>query len=284
MATSVGEDPIAGIGVWEELPTATWAERWGIPMFEAHARLTSTNDRARDLANAGAPPFSVVISEEQTRGRGRAGREWASPSGLGLWLSVVLRTRGRHDPPIVPILAGVAAARAVEHVCPGLDVGIKWPNDLFVGKRKIAGILGESWDTGGKPGGGMVLGVGINVGQRSEDFPEVIRHTAGSLLTSGATGASRSELAGALIAYMRVLLEPQPAPLAGDLALELARRDTLAGRPVELDGGERGTARGIDASGALLFEDVQGEVRALFSGSVRPAEEITLQRLADSEE
>ena len=279
----VEADAAAGRGEWEGAPTAQWAERWRIPLFEAHTRVTSTNDRARALAIGGAASFSVVTADEQTRGRGRLGRAWSSPAGLGLGLSVVLQTRGPHEHPTVPILAGVATARAVEEVCPGLVVGIKWPNDLLVGTRKVAGILGESWDAAGARGAGVVIGVGINVAQKSEDFPEEIRQEAGSLATAGAA-VSRSDLAGALIAHMRALLEPEPARLGGGLADELARRDALAGRTVALEGGERGTARGIDPTGALLVEDGAGRVRRLFSGSVRPLDGITLERLAESEE
>ena len=254
--------------VWEGEPVARWAERWSVPRVEVYARLGSTNDRARRMARAGAPSFSVVIADEQTRGRGRRGRRWLSPPGAGLWMTVAL-AEPPSDHPAVPLLAGIAAARAIEEVCPDLRTGIEWPNDLVVGGRKVGGILCESWDDGAGSGG-MVIGTGINISQRAEEFPARLRERASSLKALGAASVPRPALAGALVREMRMLLSPRPEPLEGALHGELVRRDALTGRAVSLGSGEAGTARGITPRGALLFEALDGGVREIRSGSVRP--------------
>ena len=255
--------------VWEGEPVTCWAERWGVPLVEAHARVGSTNDRARRIGRAGAPSFAVVIADEQTRGRGRGGRRWLSPAGAGLWMTVVLAARPSEHP-TVPLLAGIAAARAIEKVCPDLRAMIEWPNDLVVAGRKIGGILCESWDNGAG-GRGMAIGTGINISQEAADFPPELRDRASSLRAMGATSVSRPALAGALLREVRALLFPKPVPLEGALHRELARRDALAGSAVQLGSGETGTARGISSEGALFFEEPGGMVREIRSGSVRPA-------------
>lgn len=257
----------SGSRVWEGEPVGRWAERWGVPLLEVHARLDSTNDCARRIARAGAPSFSVVIADEQTRGRGREGRRWLSPAGAGLWMTVVLVARPSGHP-TVPLLVGIAAARALEQVCPDLRAEIEWPNDLIVAGRKVGGILCESWDNDAGSRG-MAIGTGINISQRAEDFPPELRDRASSLCAMGATSVSRPALAGALLARMRALLTPEPVALEGALYRELARRDALAGSAVVLGNGETGTARGISSEGALLFEESGGRMREIRSGSVR---------------
>ena len=254
--------------VWEGQPVDRWAERWGVPLVEAYPRLGSTNDRARRIARAGAPSFSVVIADEQTRARGRGGRRWLSPPGAGLWMTVLLAARPSEHP-TVPLLVGIATARAIEEVCPDLRAAIEWPNDLIVAGRKVGGILCESWDNGAG-NRGMAIGTGINICQAAADFPPELRDRASSLSAMGATSVSKPALAGALLGQMRLLLSPKPAELAGALHRELARRDALAGRAVVLGSGETGTARGISPGGALRFEQPGGETREIRSGSVRP--------------
>ena len=132
-----------------------------------HLRRTdSTNERARHLAGAGAPHGTLVTAGEQTAGRGRQGRTWTAPAGRALLLSLVLRV---DDPALIPLQAGVAVAATV-----GDAARIKWPNDVLVEGRKVAGILVE-----GRPQEGWaVLGIGMNVAVRPEDFPPVA--TSGS--------------------------------------------------------------------------------------------------------
>ena len=265
--------------VWEGHPVGRWVERWGVPLLEVHARLGSTNDRARRIARAGAPSFSVVIADEQTRGRGREGRRWLSPPGAGLWMTVTLVARPSGHP-AVPLLVGIAAARAIEEVCPDLRAAIEWPNDLVIAGRKVGGILCESWDDGAGSRG-LAIGTGINIAQRATDFPPELRGRASSLCAVGATSVSRPLLAGALLARMRRLLTPEPIPLEGALHRELVRRDALVNRAVVLGDGETGIARGISCEGALLFEESGGGVREIRSGSVAPRPDPPLDQPRD---
>src|SRR5262249_27628031 len=131
-------------------------------------RTTSTNERARELAGAGAPHGTVVTAGEQTAGRGRQGRTWSAPAGRALLCSIIVR-----DPPrLLPLIAGVAVAE----VC-GRNAQIKWPTEVWVGGGKVGGILVE-----GRPEEGWaVVGIGLNVAIRIGDFPPELQETAGTL-------------------------------------------------------------------------------------------------------
>lgn len=248
---------------WEGEPIRVWEALWEVPRLEAWHLLGSTNDRARELAAGGAPPFTVVVAEAQSEGRGRGGRRWHSPEGLGLWISVLLRPCAADAARLASLLVGVAASRAVERVTAGLRARLKWPNDVLLGGRKVAGVLCEATRDGG-----LVAGVGVNVRQRPGDFPPELRAHAISLEAARGGPVSRGVLAGALLAEMRELLARPPLRLDGALADEVAARDALVGRPVLLEGGAQGLARGIDASGRLRVEVTPGEVRPVVAGSV----------------
>jgi BirA family transcriptional regulator, biotin operon repressor / biotin---[acetyl-CoA-carboxylase] ligase len=156
--------------------------------LEHHLRIASTNDRARELAASGEPEGTVVLAEEQTRGRGRGERAWHSPAGLGLYLSVILRP---HAPasgaPLLGLMAAVAAAEALAAASPE-PVRIKWPNDLVVphgegsaaSLRKLGGILAEARASSDEIRD-LVIGIGVNVDHRPGDFPPEFAHRATSL-------------------------------------------------------------------------------------------------------
>jgi BirA family biotin operon repressor/biotin-[acetyl-CoA-carboxylase] ligase len=213
-----------------------------------HLRRTdSTNERARDLAAAGAPHGALVTAAEQTAGRGRQGRTWTAPPGRALLLSLVLRVDA---PALVPLQAGVAVAEAV-----GDAARIKWPNDVLVDGRKVAGILVE-----GRPQEGWaVLGIGLNVAVAPDDFPPELRATAGTL------GRAPADLEPTLLALLAAL----ERWLAADQAAVIAawrERDALEGRPVSWTEGS-GKAVGIDDAGRLLVGTSSGTV-ALDAGEV----------------
>jgi BirA family biotin operon repressor/biotin-[acetyl-CoA-carboxylase] ligase len=247
---------------WEGEPVRVWADLWKLPLLEVHDVLGSTNDRARELAVAGAPPLTVVLAERQTAGRGRSGAAWHSPAGAGLWLSALLPLAGP-VPTHLPLLVGLAAARAAEAVCPGLDVGVKWPNDLEVGGKKAGGILCEAGERA------VIAGVGVNVRQRPEDFPEELAGRAVSLEGAWGRPVARGRLAGALLAELARSCAP-PAPALTDGGhLELVRRDVLRDRAVATQQAGAGIARGIDVDGALLVERPDGARVRVVAGSVR---------------
>lgn len=250
------------------------ARTLGLPELWRFRSVGSTNDVAKELADRGAPSGTAVIADEQSAGRGRGGRRWASPSGLGAWLSVVLRADDAATPPLVPLVAGMAAARALDAWLPPPGAGVKWPNDLLVGGRKIGGILCESaWGEAGLAY--VVAGVGVNVLQGEDDFPADLRGAATSIrLVSGGVAAPAS-VAGAIAAALAAAGESLPSVLDGEAAAELAARDLLAGREVVVsaaDGREgrvSGIALGIAPDGALLLRTTSGVLRRVRSGTVR---------------
>jgi BirA family biotin operon repressor/biotin-[acetyl-CoA-carboxylase] ligase len=246
---------------WDGEPVQVWARIWRADLVEAHDVLGSTNDRVKELAAAGAGPFSVVIAEEQTAGRGRGGATWHSPPGAGLWLSVLLPCP-HGAPPHLPLAVGVAAARAAEQACPGVSVGIKWPNDLQLGERKLGGVLCESAH------GAVVAGVGLNLRFPAEGLPEEISARATALESPGSGRVSPGGLATGLLHELHALL-PRGGSMAPDLHKELERRDVLSGRPIWTQQAGNGTGRGIDPGGALLLERADGERVRVVAGSVR---------------
>jgi BirA family biotin operon repressor/biotin-[acetyl-CoA-carboxylase] ligase len=205
-----------------------------------HHRVTdSTNERARELAVAGAPHGTLVTADEQTAGRGRQGRVWAAPPGAALLMSLVLR----NAPATLPLAAAVAVCEALP-----VDAAIKWPNDIWIERRKVAGILVE-----GRPQEGWaVLGVGVNV------------HAAPPLeyVTSleGAIGVEVL-LERLVVALDGWLSRPLPAVLAA-----WRSRDALRGEPVRWQNGS-GEGVGIDDHGSLLVDTGSGVV-SLDAGEV----------------
>ncbi|MDW5593324.1 biotin--[acetyl-CoA-carboxylase] ligase [Conexibacter stalactiti] len=224
----------------------------GLPRLH-HRTIGSTNARAQALAAAGAPHGTLVTSAEQTAGRGRQGRAWATPAGTALAASIVLR-----DPP--PLLT-LAAALAVAEVAAALDAAgrepaIKWPNDVLLDGRKVSGILAE----GRLQDGWAVLGIGINVAIDQADFPPELAARATTL------GRRPDEVERALellLAALERWLDADSATL-----LDAYRgRDALAGRVVSWDGGS-GTAAGIADDGRLRVRGDDGAEHLLDAGEV----------------
>jgi BirA family biotin operon repressor/biotin-[acetyl-CoA-carboxylase] ligase len=196
-------------------------------------RTDSTSERARELAAAGALHGTLVTAEEQTAGRGRQGREWSADPGAAVLMSVVLRELSE----VLPLAAAVAVCDALP-----LDASIKWPNDVWVDGRKLAGILVE-----GRPQEGWaVLGVGLNV----SDAPE----GATSLAAHGVE-LSVEEVLELLASALERRLGEEP----GSILAAWRERDALLGSPVCWKDGE-GTAAGIDDSGALLVDTRDGRL------------------------
>jgi len=248
---------------WEHIDVRVWADAWGIPELQAHSDLSSTNDHLRAAAVRGAPDHVVVIAEEQTAGRGRRGADWFSPAGTGLWLSFLAAT-GAGRAPVLPLLAGLAAARAIEAVA-RVDACIKWPNDVLVDGLKVGGVLCES------AGDRVVIGIGLNVTTPPGGFPKEIAGRAGALssLARGTVGVSRADLAGALVRQLIDVTTEAGPSLSATLLAELGARDALAGTEVRTDQAGRGTAVGITPDGALLLERDDGSRVTVVAGSVR---------------
>jgi BirA family transcriptional regulator, biotin operon repressor / biotin---[acetyl-CoA-carboxylase] ligase len=221
------------------------SSRLGTPRVH-HRRTDSTNARARELAGAGAPHGTLVTASEQTAGRGRQGRTWTAPPGRALLMSLVLR----EWPRLLPLAAALAVAEVA-----GEETTIKWPNDVLLYGRKVAGILVE----GRSQEGWMVLGIGLNVALRRDDFPSELREAAATLGREPAdVELALPELLGSLGAWLSVPHD--------DVVTAFRARDALAGREVSWARGS-GVAEGIDDEGRLLVATA-GEITALDAGEV----------------
>ncbi len=228
----------------------------------------STNDRARELADAGAGEGTTVIARVQTGGRGRHGRRWVSPAG-GLWMSVVLRP-GLPVPqwPLAGFAAALAAADAVQEVA-GVSAGLKWPNDLVVAGRKLGGVLVEA------AGSAAVVGVGVNADIDPDALPADLRRTATTLRALTGTGVDLAALAARLLEHFEEyygLLHQDPAAVVA----AWRRRSVTLGQPVRTTGGREveGVAEDVDGTGALLVRTEAGLVRVVAGEvSLRPAPE-----------
>lgn len=241
--------------------------------IEWHAELDSTNVRAHVLAEQGAPEGSVVVAECQTSGRGRMGRSWSSPPGVNVYTSVILRPAlALSAATQLTFLAAVAVARAIEKVC-GVRVSVKWPNDILLNGKKIAGLLNElNAETEGIHY--VVLGIGVNLNMVEAQFPPDLRYPATSILLETGQLVDRVVFIRTLFTEIdslyALLLERGFAPVR--LAWE-ALFD-LVGSAVNVDdgsGGVRGIVVGIAADGALLLDTGSAHPRTIYSGDVRPA-------------
>lgn len=212
-----------------------------------HWRLTdSTNERAKELAAGGAPHGTLVTADEQSAGRGRQGRVWTAPPRSAVLMSLVVREPRE----MLPLTAAVAVCDALP-----VDCAIKWPNDVWLDRRKLAGILVE-----GRPQQGWaVLGVGLNV--QTTEFPAEL----GGLATSLRLAGIETDVEAILTSIMQSLDRWLEAPPAAVLDA-WRRRDAIRGERVRWASGE-GTAAGIDDSGALLVEVGEGRI-ALEAGEI----------------
>lgn len=232
--------------------------RLGLPRL--HLRSTdSTNERARALAQAGAPHGTLVTAAQQTAGRGRQGRSWSAPAGSSLLMSLLLR----EAPRLTPLIAAVAACDALESE--GVRALVKWPNDIVLargeGLAKLAGILVE-----GRPQQGWaVLGMGVNVAVRIEQLPPELHESAASM---GLNPSAVEEVLARVLAALQTRLA-QPA---ATVLQAWGERDALRGRRVVWGAGasegREGVAEGVDGDGRLVVALDEGGRTTLESGEV----------------
>lgn len=238
--------------------------------LEAFESLDSTNTYLKKRAAGGAPEGTVVIANAQTAGRGRMGRSFASAPGLGIYLSMLLRPSTEAEC-VQSLTAGTAVAvcRAVERVC-GVAPGIKWINDLFLKGKKICGILCES-SLKDEKAEYVVLGIGLNVITRPQDFPEELRGTAGSLYSQTGIVYERGKLISAMISELSAMYEAwktDPRALLDDYR----RRCIVLGKTVEVSpvtgGVFTAAAEEISDDFGLVLRLPDGSVRTVHSGEV----------------
>lgn len=242
--------------------------------FHYFTELGSTNSHARELAENGAAEGEIVVAESQTRGRGRLGRSWESPAFVNLYLSVILRPK---LPPVhapqVTLMAAVALAETAGFFI-ARPPAIKWPNDILVDGKKLAGILTEAACDAHRIEY-VILGIGLNLNYRADAMPEALRRRATSIAELTAETISRETVLARLIQGLdRCYGELEEG---GFLALRprWEARFGLRGKRVRVEGGDQtlvGRALGIDPEGALLVEDESGQERRVVAGDVIPLE------------
>ena len=240
---------------------------------------TSTNDEAKRGAKSGEPHGATWVAEAQTAGRGRQGRSWVSPRGENLLFSVLVRLT---CPPVrlppLALVAGLAARDAVARAAPASDVRIKWPNDVVVEGKKIAGVLVEAILQGDRVEA-VIVGIGLNVHTR--DFPDDIAARAGSIALLSDTPPDRGEILADVLAGLDRDIELVAARGLGLVHARLTSADALRGERVTSDAGGEGTAEGIDLEGRLLVRQASGHLARWGAGEVqlaRPASAATAAR------
>jgi BirA family biotin operon repressor/biotin-[acetyl-CoA-carboxylase] ligase len=229
------------------------------PILHRVESCLSTNDLARRLAGEGAPEGTAIVAAEQTAGRGTKGRGWYSARNKGLYVSVILRPRSP-ELSLLPLVAGLAAREAID-TTHGLGVLLRWPNDLVWQGKKLGGILCESVFLGNEPDF-AVLGIGININHREDDFPPGIRALATSIrIVAGKAGDPETllpKLLESLANWYDVFCRGEPRAIIGSFEAHSALH---RGDGIQLQADERlfsGIYQGLDPEGSLLFEDRVG--------------------------
>lgn len=237
--------------------------RWGRPLHALRST-PSTQAFLHRLAAQGAPEGTVVVADHQTAGRGRYGRRWVAPPGKALLVSILLR------PPLpaprlgeIGLAAAVAVADAIEATA-GVRARIKWPNDLLVESRKVAGILSEAALVG--EAAHVALGIGINVGQALGDFPPELRDRAGSLSLAGGRPVERGALLGALLAELEARYDTLCREGFGPIREAWLARAALGQRVAY--GWQEGVAVDLGPDGALIVRGRDGRLTPIVSGEL----------------
>jgi len=238
-------------------------------MIHHFTEVTSTNDVAKELAAKGAKEGTVVISETQTLGRGRLGREWISPQG-GVWFSIILRPEiAPEDASKLTLVAAVAVTRAIREAF-NLEAEIKWPNDVLIGGKKACGILTET-TTKGDAENFVVIGVGINANVSLNSFPENLRDSLTSLKEELKEEIEREKFLRALLEELEQYYKMFMQKKFDSILEEWRNLAGFLGQHVEVvsfDEKIRGWAVDVDQSGALLIRLENGTVKKVMLGDV----------------
>lgn len=239
------------------------------PLIFRYDSLPSTNTEAVRQAQQGAAEGVTISAGEQTAGRGRLDRVWISPPGAGLYASVILRPRfSPNFWSLIPLMAALAVRDTLAETC-GLDVDIKWPNDILVNERKLCGILAETVET--PSGRAAIVGIGINL--TSQSFPEELRELATSLEDATKTTISADELLPSLLRavgnrYVQLETDQGRRELVDDW---MAHSTYAFGKRIFVTSDDErfsGITRGLESDGALRVETETGEIRTVRSGDV----------------
>ena len=228
--------------------------RFGRPL-----RYTEQCESSQRLLDPSLPEGAAAVCDEQTAGRGRLGRGWEAPAGTAILCSVLLRPPPDRAIAELSLVGGIAVAETAEAALK-LSAQIKWPNDVLVNRRKVAGILAET------AGDAVVLGVGLNVNQTRDQLPSDTKVQPASLLTTDGTRRERAPILADLLARLEEAYDGWREGGLDALYNGLGARDFLRGRRVLVDG-EAGLGVAVDRSGRLEVE-IAGERRLMESGEV----------------
>ena len=240
----------------------------GLPLLH-FSEIDSTNLEARRRAEAGAPHGACLVAEHQSAGRGRLDRRWSAPAGSCLLFSLLLRPPlGLHEVFGLTNLMALALCRALERAC-GLGPAIKWPNDVFLEGRKLAGVLTE-FTCRAERLDHVVVGVGLNVNLTPDQLAE-LPAPAASLMAASGRAWDRAVLLAAVLSEATALYGLLLAGGREELTAEYNRRGWLRGKRIEVRDGQEvreGLVRGVAADGALLLEESPGQVSVIRHGDV----------------
>lgn len=244
--------------------------KWGREYLYVLDEIDSTNELAKKYANSGKPEGTVVVAEKQLKGKGRLGRTWVSPEGQGIWFSVILRPLMLpvYAPQITFVLA-VGMVRALEKAL-GIKATIKWPNDILINKRKVAGILTEL-SAEIERINYVVFGIGVNVKQKEEDFPEKFRVKSISLDMALGRTVSRVQVLQAMLEELEKTYN-EYLELGFDYILKEWKVNSITlGANVRVLMGEEmleGKAIDLDEDGSIIIQDKNGEQHRVIAGDV----------------
>lgn len=230
----------------------------------------STNEFAHNRAIQGEPEGTLVIAEQQVRGRGRKNRRWDSPFNKGLWFSVVLRPNIVSDQVgLIPFLAGVAVAEGIENFT-GLKPEVKWPNDLLLNGKKICGILSEAEFRNGKIRF-IILGIGINVHHKPHEFPDEFRDRATSLRAESNLRIDRSELLAEILFQLEKNYRTMQSQGFAPIISNWKKRCPHLGKQVTIiqdDERLEGIFEDLNEQGCLMLRTRDGELKKIVTGDL----------------
>lgn len=250
------------------LPTRSLGAR-----FHYLKSVGSTNAALAELARAGEPSGTVVLADEQTEGRGRLGRSWFSPDARGIWASVLLKVDAPAET-VAPL--GTAAAVAVAEALrahTGLDVRVKWPNDVVVGGKKLAGLLVESAQTSEEPVEAAVVGIGLNVNLREDELPAGLARSTTSLRMCLGRDVRRLDVLGVVLSALEDCFDQFLREGFGGFRGRWRALSTLLGRRVLIGaapGAREGSVTDLAPSGALVIGLPDGGTHEVWHGDVTP--------------
>ncbi|MFS0687889.1 biotin--[acetyl-CoA-carboxylase] ligase [Sporosarcina sp. 179-K 8C2 HS] len=258
-------DRVNSANIQKHLQTKTYGRT-----IDYHVSCGSTQNIAHDAAQAGAPDGTLIVSEEQTAGKGRLSRPWNSAAQKGIWMSLIVRpSLMPQQAPQMTLVAAVAIVRAIENVA-GIEASIKWPNDILLHGKKVTGILTELQSEPDRIKA-IILGIGMNVNQDEEDFPEELQEIATSLKIACGRQIDRAKLIAEILGFIELYTSMYEKHGFGPIKLLWEGYSNTAGkriRAVMLNETIEGTALGISEEGLLELRLDDGSVRGIYSADI----------------